>query len=178
MENKSNKRRVSQCARCNLTFAAGWKFTMHLKKCTATPPPPHSQISDPAPGRSSPELWSSSEGEGDYPEPLEEGRSDLLEHQSFLSGKGTLDDRFLVSYLDVPRRGLSAAELEVCMFLSSLDSGTGVSMATVQGSLRYVRRAGGRALLLPKTARKCWGVIEKVANPPPPLPPLHLRKRL
>lgn len=158
MANK--KRKFAQCAHCKLTFAVGWKFSKHVSGCVSAPPLQDRALT--SVGGISPNRRGAEADPGDgVLEPVDVCY-DLQAHQSLLSEKGTIDDQFLVSYMNVPRRVLTAGELEVCDFLSSLDSGTGVSMATVQGSLDYVRRGGDRALLLPKSAKQCWNIVEKV----------------
>ena len=76
------------------------------------------------------------EGQPSYEENERVG-SDLLEHFARLSRHGNICEEAIGFYSDMPRRALSPVETAVCRFLKALDSGTGVSMATMQSLLTY-----------------------------------------
>ena len=100
--------------------------------------------------------------------------SDLLEHFVRFSRHGNLCEEAIGFYSDMPRRALSPVETAVCRFLKALDSGTGVSMATMQSLLTY-RKEGDdfTAKILPKDVRTCLKIVRKVMHNPSRVTFLH-----
>ena len=75
---------------------------------------------------------------------------------------GTYDDKAVHQYLTLPARKPSAVEKEVCHFLHAVDHRQGTSNERTDKVLRYVKKLGGTAMLLPKKAKTCWDIVKKV----------------
>ena len=91
-----------------------------------------------------------------------------LGHFGHLTERGTLREDSIREYLYWPKRCLKHVEREVIIFLRSLECGQGASMRQTQSSLDYAHLCGGRAALLPRTAKTCWKIVTKV-----PFPSMH-----
>ena len=147
-----------------MTFKYGWKWTKHAKTCVPVQGAGKGPPKDSSFPNKHIEFYENHGEQCEEMSPVEEEHypTDVEVYMSNLSEKGTIDSNYILSYMDIPHRKLTDSEFEVCEFLRSLDSGTGVSLASIQGSLDYVRRWERCALLLPKTAKQCWNIIEKV----------------
>ena len=59
-------------------------------------------------------------------------------------------------------RELSPQQKETFRFLQVVDAGDGTSGRVAQGVLNYARRLGGDGLLLPRSIKRCWQILDQV----------------
>ena len=59
---------------------------------------------------------------------------------------------------------LSPQEKETFRFLQVVDAGDGTSGRVAQGMLNYARELGGNGLLLPRSIKRCWQILDQVLH--------------
>jgi hypothetical protein len=57
---------------------------------------------------------------------------------------------------------LSPQQKETFRFLQVVDAGDSTSGRVAQGVLNYARRLGGDGLLLPRSIKRCWQILDQV----------------
>ena len=75
---------------------------------------------------------------------------------------GDIDRPGLLQCANWSAKELSPQQKETFRFLQVVDAGDGTSGRVAQGVPNYARRLGGDGLLLPRTTKRCWQMLDQV----------------
>ena len=158
----------SRCPTCGVGYHIGYSCSNHVKWCARNKEPPAAG----GPCHSA---------EGDYEheqndpacsvESADEGAIAVATDGREVCGPDEEIVRFFAD--DVERPGLlqcahwgakelSPQQQETFRFLQVVDAGDGTSGRVAQGMLNYARRLGGDGLLLPRSIKRCWQILDQV----------------
>ena len=158
----------SRCPTCGLGFHIGYQYSHHVKWCAAKKEPPaaggpcHSDERDYEYECTDAACSVESEGDGAITVATH-GREVCRHDEEIVRHFADDEDRpGLLQCANWGAKELSAQQKETFRFLQVVDAGDGTSGRVAQGVLKYVRRVGGDGLLLPRTIKRCWQILDQV----------------
>ena len=159
--------RYARCPTCGVGYHIGFAHQQHVRLCARNNEPQAAAGLEQSDAR---------EDEHEYTDP---GCSVVLEEDALAvdtHGAGVCHhDEEIVRHFadDVDRPGLlqctnwgakelSPQQKETFRFLQVVDAGDGTSGRVAQGVLNYARGLGGNGLLLPRSIKRCWQMLDQV----------------
>jgi len=158
----------ARCPTCGLGFKVGFSYIYHVKNCAKDKEPPaavgpcHSDDRDYEYEYNEPACSVESEGDGAIAVATD-GRAVCRPDEEIVRHFADDVDRpGLLQCANWGAKELSPQQKETFRFLQVVDAGDGTSGRVAQGVLNYARRLGGDGLLLPRSIKRCWQILDQV----------------
>ena len=158
----------SRCPTCGVGYHIGYSYSHHVKWCSRNKDPPaaggpcHSDERDYEHEHNDPACSVESADEGAIAVSTDGREVCRPDEEIVRYFADDVDRPGLLQCANWGAKELSPQQKETFRFLQVVDAGDGTSGRVAQGVLNYARRLGGDGLLLPRSIKRCWQILDQV----------------